>query len=256
MKHLFLICALAGFARPAHALVKTKTIEYKQGETALEGYLAYPDKKGKLPAIVVVHDWMGVTESTKSRARMLAGLGYVALAADIYGKGVRPTNADEASKLASQYKNDRNLLRERVKAAYDELAKQPNVNPTKMAAMGYCFGGTTALELARSGADLVGTLTFHGGLSTPTPADAKNIKGRVLALHGANDPFVNEKEVSDFQKEMRDANIDWQMVAYGGAVHSFTIKEAGDDPTKGAAYNEKADKRSWEEMKRFFTEVF
>jgi dienelactone hydrolase len=137
----------------------------------------------------------------------------------------------------------------------DELKKQPQVNAQKLGAIGYCFGGTTVLELARSGADVDAFVSFHGGLSTPTPADAKRIKGKVLALHGADDPNVPPAEVAAFEEEMRKGGVDWQLVAYGGAVHSFTDWNAGNDNSKGAAYNEKADKRSWQAMKDFFAEA-
>jgi dienelactone hydrolase len=148
------------------------------------------------------------------------------------------------------------LLRARAQAGLAELRKQKLVDPQRIAAIGYCFGGTTVLELARDGADLKGVISFHGGLSTPTPQDARDIKGKVLALHGADDPYVKADEVAAFQDEMRKAHVDWQFVGYGNAVHSFTNKAAGNDNNKGAAYNEKADKRSWEAMKVFFAEIF
>ncbi len=254
MKKLFMAVIL--WAVSAQAKLVTKTIEYKEGSTVLEGYLSFDDSKGLKPGVVVVHDWMGLSEDTKSRADMLAGLGYVAFAADIYGKGVRPKDASEAGKLATQYKTDVKLLRARVTAAYNTLKSQANVEKTNLAAMGYCFGGTTALELARSGAPLKGVVSFHGGLATPNAADAKNIKGKVLALHGGDDTYVPAAEVAGFEKEMRDAKVDWQLVAYGNAVHAFTNKGAGNDNSKGAAYNEKADKRSWLAMQNFFKEIF
>jgi dienelactone hydrolase len=187
---------------------------------------------------------------------MLAKLGYVAFAADIYGKGVRPAAPADAAKTAGIYKNDRALMRSRVRAGLDELKKQRFVDTRRLAAIGFCFGGTSVLELARDGADVNGVVSFHGGLSTPTPQDARNIKGRVLALHGADDPFVKADEVAAFQDEMRKANVDWQLISYGNAVHSFTNFAAGTDNSKGAAYNEKADRRSWQAMKDFFTELF
>ncbi len=254
MRNLFLFVILAGLS--AQAKMVTKTVEYKSESTVLEGYLAYDDGAGVKPGIVVVHDWMGLSADTKKRAEMLAGLGYVAFAADIYGKGVRPKDATEAGQLATKYKSDVKLLRARVTAAFDYLKSQTVVNPAKLAAIGYCFGGTTALELARSGAALKGVVSFHGGLATPNPADAKNIKGRVLALHGADDPYVSAAEVTGFEKEMREAKLDWQLVAYGNAVHAFTVKAAGNDNSKGAAYNEKADRRSWIAMQEFFKEIF
>lgn len=244
--------------KAAEPTAKHDAIEYAAGETKLEGYLAYPDGPSttKRPGVVVFHDWMGLGPNPKMRADMLAKLGYVALAADLYGKGVRPANAGEAGKLAGQYKEDRATLRARARAALDQLVASGKVDPAKVAAIGYCFGGTAALELARSGAPLAATVSFHGGLSTPHPEDAKNIKGRVLVLHGADDPFVKPEEVAGFETEMRTAKIDWQLVAYGGAVHAFTVEAAGNDPSKGAAYDAKADHRSWEAMRGFFGEVF
>ena len=196
-----------------------------------------------------------MTDYEKMRAELLAQRGYVALCSDVYGKGVRADNPTDAAKLAGKYKNDRPLLRARINAALDFLRRQERVNPQQLAAIGYCFGGTTVLELARSGADVKGVVSFHGGLSNPTSADAKNIKGKVLACHGADDPFVPPDEVQAFEKEMRDAKIDWQLIAYGNAVHSFTDKSAGNDNSKGMAYNAQADLRSWREMKMFLDEV-
>jgi dienelactone hydrolase len=206
--------------------------------------------------VLFVHHWKGLGAYEKRRAEQLARLGYVAFAADIYGKGVRPSDPKDAAAAAGKYKNDRPLLRKRVVAGLEALKSQPMVDTTKLAAMGYCFGGTTALELARSGADVAGVVSFHGGLATPTPQDAKNIKGKVLALHGADDPFVPPLEVAGFQEEMRRGGVDWEFVSFGGAVHSFTDSGAGSDNSKGAAYNEKADRRSWEAMKDFFAEIF
>jgi len=240
-----------------HAELKSKTIEYKEGKTTLEGYLAYDDAiQSKRPGIVVVHDWMGLSDFTRERADTLAKMGYVAFAADIYGKGVRPKTANEASTLAKLYKSDRALLRSRAKAALDTLLAQPQTDPSRIAAIGYCFGGTTVLELARSGAPLVGVVTFHGGLDTPNPRDATNIKAKILALHGADDPFVPASQVAAFEKEMTDAKVDWQLVKYSGAVHAFAVPSAGNDNSKGAAYNEKAARRSWQAMKDFFAEIF
>jgi dienelactone hydrolase len=243
----------------AAGAVITKEVAYKEGDAELVGILAYDDarvSKGKAPGILVVHDWMGVGPYVKRRAEQLAGLGYVAFAADIYGQKLRPTDQKSAGAAAGSFKKDRPLLRRRVNAGLKVLRESQGVDTAKIAAMGYCFGGTAVLELARSGADVLGFVSFHGGLDSPTPVDAKNIKGRVLALHGADDPNVPPAQVSAFEDEMRQASVDWQLVAYGGAVHSFTNPEAGNDNSKGAAYNEKADKRSWVAMQDFFNELF
>ncbi len=240
----------------AQAMLKTEVVEYRDGDVVLEGYLAYDDAiAGKRPGVLVVHEWNGHNPYVRKRAEQLARLGYVAFALDMYGKGVRAKDAKEAGALASIYKGDRKLMRARAAAGLDVLRNQPRVDRSRLAAIGYCFGGTTALELARSGADLVSVVSFHGGLDTPTPGDARNIKGKVLALHGGDDPYVPTKQVEAFQEEMRKGGVDWQFVSYGGAVHSFTNPEAGSDNSKGAAYNERADHRSWEAMKTFFAET-
>jgi len=257
MKYLITISALiAACAVSVQAKIVTQSIEYKQGDTTLEGYLAYDDAvSSKRPGVLIVHQWLGLTDYEKHRAEQLAALGYVAFCADIYGKGVRPKNVSEAGAEATKYKSDRQLLRARVNAGLDELKKNELVDTKHIAAIGYCFGGTTVIELALSGADIAGVVSFHGGLDAPNPADAKNIKCKVLALAGADDPFQNPNDLSAFESEMRDAKVDWQITFYGGAVHSFTQPDPG-FVNPGAHYNEKADKRSWQAMKDFFAEIF
>lgn len=257
MKRLLVTSLVLAFAFAARAAIQTKTIEYKQGDTILEGVIVYDDAvKGKRPGVLVVHQWLGITEYEKTRATMLAKLGYVAFCADIYSKGVHPKDTKEAGVEATKYKTDRALLRARVNAGLAELKKSELVDTKQVAAIGYCFGGTTVIELARSGAELSGVVSFHGGLDSPTPAAGKNIKCKVLACHGADDPFVPAKDLAAFESEMRDNKVDWQLIAYGGAVHSFTQPMAGNDNSKGAAYNKAADQRSWEAMKQFFAELF
>jgi dienelactone hydrolase len=249
------LLALAGTVS-VHAKIVTQTVDYKQGDTTLEGYIAYDDSiSGKRPGVLVVHQWLGLTDYEKHRAEQLAQLGYVAFCADIYGKDIRPKNAGEAGAEATKYKTDRALLRARVNAALDVLDKNELVDPNRVAAIGYCFGGTTVLELARSGADIAGVVSFHGGLDSPTPADGKNIRGKVLVLAGADDPFQKPEDLTAFESEMRDNKVDWQIVFYGGAVHAFTQPNPG-FVNAGAKYNEKADKRSWQAMKDFFVEIF
>ena len=241
---------------PARAEVKTEVVEYRHGDAVLEGFLAYDDSfQGKRPGVLVVHEWYGHTPYVRKRAEQLARLGYVAFASDIYGKGVLAKDAKEAAALAGIYMGNRKLMRARAAAGLDVLRNRPEVDPTRLAAIGYCFGGTTVLELARSGADLAAVVSFHGLLDTSTPEDARNVKGKVLVLHGGDDPYVPTKQVEAFQEEMRKGGVDWQFVTYGGAVHRFTNPEAGSDNSKGTAYNERADRRSWEAMKAFFAET-
>lgn len=257
MKKLAACFLMLTLVANAFAAIRTETIEYKEGDTTLEGLLAYDEARtGRRPGVLVVHQWKGLGGYEKRRAEMLAKLGYTVFAVDIYGKGIRADNPKDAATLAGKYKSDRALLRARVAAGLAVLKRQPLTDAGRVAAIGYCFGGTTVLELARSGAELAGVVSFHGGLNSPTPDDAKKIKARVLALHGADDPFVPPAEVAAFEEEMRKSGADWQLVAYGGAVHSFTDAGAGTDNAKGAAYNEMADRRSWEAMKVFFSEVF
>jgi len=258
MRNLIPVLLGLTWAMTVHAAIQTRDVEYKQGDTTLEGFVAYDDAiSGPRPGVLVVHQWMGLTDYEKKRAQMLAQLGYVAFCADIYGKGVRPKNAKEAGATAGQFRNgDRQLLRARVNAGLDALRQQPLVDTNRLAAIGYCFGGTTVLELARSGALLNGVVSFHGGLDAPNPDDGKNIKCKVLVCHGADDPFSSPQNIAAFENQMRAGGVDWEFIQYGGAVHAFTQWDAGNDNSRGVAYNEKADKRSWEAMKQFFAEIF
>jgi dienelactone hydrolase len=246
-----LTLGMAALSAGLRAEIKEGAVEYQAGGVTCEGWHAYDSaKEGKLPAVLIVHQWMGLTDYEKMRARMVAALGYNVFALDIYGKGVRPSRAD-APKEAGKYKGDRQLYRERLNAGLDVLRKDPHTDPTRMAAIGYCFGGTGVMELARSGADIKAVVSFHGGLDSPTPTDGKNIKCKVLACHGADDPFVPPKDVAAWEEEMKSAGVDYKLIKYPGAVHAFTQKMAGNDNSKGAAYNAEADAKSWEEMKEF-----
>lgn len=234
-----------------------RAVEYRDGDVVLEGFVVTPEKvDGKAPLVLVVHQWMGLTDYEMRRCRELAELGYVAFAVDVYGKGVRPANAGEAGKQAGMYKKNRGMLRKRLNAGLAAALKVDGVDGERVAAIGYCFGGTAVVELARSGADVGGVVSFHGGLDSPVPADGAKIKGRVLALHGAVDPHVRAADLAAFEAEMNAHDVDWELVKYGGAVHAFTQPMAGDDPSKGAAYDAKADKRSWARMKDFLAGVF
>lgn len=255
MKRLF-IASLALFSLPLMAAIIEKPVDYKAGSLDCEGWAAFDDaSSAKRPSVLIVHQWTGVSDNEKMRAKMLAELGYNVFVADVYGKGIRPQPPASGAE-AGKYKKNRALLRERLTAALEVLLKDSRTDTSRVACIGYCFGGTAAIELGRSGAPVKGVVSFHGGLDSPTPADGKNIKGKVLALHGADDPFVPAADIAAFEKEMKDAGVAYQLVSYPGAVHAFTQKGAGNDNSKGAAYNEAADKASWEEMKTFFGKLF
>jgi len=248
--------ALFGLSCLCRAGIVERAVEYHAHDVLCEGWQAYDDTyAGVRPSVLVIHQWTGISDHEKAAARRLAELGYNVLVADIYGKGVRP-QPPEAGKVAGSYKSNRTLLRARANVALDVLAKDPRTAPGKVSVIGYCFGGTAALELARSGATLKAVVTFHGGLDSPAPADGRNIRARVLALHGADDPFVPVKDVAAFEREMQSAKVDYRLIQYPGAVHSFTHQEAGNDNARGAAYNASADKASWEEMKAFLKASF
>jgi dienelactone hydrolase len=257
MRAVALLVAVIVGSGAARAAVQTKMVEYKQGDAVLEGYLAWDDAaQHPSPGVLVVHDWMGMGDYAQMRVRKVAELGYVVFAVDMYGKGVRPKNRQEAAAQAAIYKGDRQLMRARALAGLEVLRTNSMCDPKRVAAIGYCFGGTTVLEIARSGADIAGVVSFHGGLDNPNPQDAKNIKCKVLVLHGGDDPGVPRKDVNALEDEMRDAGVDWQLVIYGGAVHSFTNPAAGNDKSRGNAYDPRADRRSWQAMKDFFAEIF
>ncbi len=250
--------AVAGFASGlARAEVRGQTVEYQLDGTVLEGYLAWDDAiSGKRPGVLVVQTWTGIGDFIRRRTEQVAAMGYVAFSPDIYGKGVRPTPPKASAEEMRKYTGNRPLLRARVLAGWDQLRANPMTDTSRLAAIGFCFGGTTVLELARSGADALGIVSFHGGpVSSPTPADAKNIKGKVLLLHGGDDPNVPPSEINAFVDEMRAAKVDWQVVSYGNTVHSFTDPSAGNDNSRGAAYNALSDKRSWIAMQDFFREI-
>lgn len=227
---------------------------YKDGDVALEGYMARAEKPGA-PIVLIVHQWKGLGDYEKGRADMLAAAGYNAFAIDMYGQGIRPKTVEEAGKQASIYKGDPVLARKRVHAALEAVRAMSSIGP-EIAIIGYCFGGTMALEAARAGEDIKAAISFHGGLSTKAPAAENAIKAALQVHHGADDPHVPPAEVVAFEQEMQDAHARLTFYAYPGAVHSFTEKEAGSDPSKGAAYNEEADKLSWQRSLSFLEKAF
>lgn len=243
---------LSSFAR---AEIVTKDIEYKHGDKVLRGFLAYDDKVQNAPGVVVYPEWWGLNDYIKGRAREVAALGYVAFAADMYGPENVTTDPAKAGEWAGAAKKDNALFRDRATLAIETLRAQPQVDKSRIAATGYCFGGTVALEMARAGADLKGVVSFHGGLDTPEPAEQGQIKASVLVLHGAADPMVPPEQVLEFTREMDAAGADWQLIAYGDAVHAFTNPDADTFNLPPVKYNAKADARSWEAMKDFLAEV-
>lgn len=246
-----------GMVKERFTNVQATTLQYTDGDTECEGFVAWDaNRQGKRPAVLIAHDWMGRGAFDEQRARELAALGYVGFSVDVYGKDVRPANREEASAATSRWYSDREALRTRLQAGLEAARSHELVDPSRIAIMGYCFGGACALELARSGAEIVGAVSFHGGLATSMPASADTLKAKILVLHGADDPGVPMEQVQALWKEMQEAKADWQLVAYGNAVHSFTNPAAGNDPSRGNAYDEKADKRSWIAMKNFFDEIF
>jgi dienelactone hydrolase len=237
--------------------VKLEPVDYEQGGEAMLGYVAAPESaSGKLPVVVFVHNWMGEGEYTRGRAKLAAELGYIGFSSDIFGTASRPKDWSEAAGFAGKYYADRPLMNARSKAAVDAALTHPNADPNKVVICGYCFGGSVSLELARTGENLAGVASFHGGLQTGNPDGGKHIKGKVLVMHGADDPWVPQEQVTSFIKEMQEAKTDWQLIQYGNAVHGFTDLDAGSDNSKGAAYNELADKRSWIAFTTWLAEVF
>ncbi|MFY1019579.1 dienelactone hydrolase family protein [Ectopseudomonas khazarica] len=251
-----LLCA--AFAGLADAAVVAKAVPYEIDGEAFEGVLLYDDSvTTPRPGLLAIPNWMGVNDDTVAKAARAAGSRYVVFLADMYGKAVRPSNADEARVAATSVRADRALMRRRAQAAVEVLKAQGDevaLDTRKLGAIGFCFGGGAVLELARSGAPLQGFVSFHGNLDTPNPADAKNIQAPVLVLHGADDPAVPQAQVDGFVAEMKAAGVDWQLVSYGGAVHSFTDPKAN-VPGRNQ-YHPVVAARAFKVMNDLFDEVF
>jgi dienelactone hydrolase len=260
MKRWILIIALAVVTHSAQAAVKGEEVQYKAGDTVLKGYLAYDDAvKGKRPGVLVVHEWWGHNEYARMRARMLAELGYTALAVDMYGDGKQATHPDDAGKFSGEVKKNMPMAKARFDAARNLLKKHATVDGKRLAAIGYCFGGGIVLEMARAGEPLKGVVSFHGSLNTDHPAKAGKMKVRMLVLTGEADPFVPPEQVEAFKKEMNAAKASYKVIAYPGAKHAFTNKEAdqyGQKFNLPLAYNAEADHKSWAEMQAFLKEIF
>ena len=250
------IAIVLSFALVARAEIKTQTVEYKDGDTTLKGFLAYDDAaQGKRPGVLVVPEWWGLTDYPKSRAQQLAKLGYVAFVADIYGEGLTTDDPKVAGQKAGEAK-EKGWLRSRGKLALDQLRSNEHVDAQNIAAIGYCFGGGTVLELARAGEDLKGVVSFHGALDTKQPAREGHIKSKILVLHGAADPLVPPEQVQAFEREMEKSKADYKIVKYEGAKHAFTNPDADKHNMPPIAYNKAADEKSWQDMQAFFNDIF
>ena len=238
-----------------NANAQSKAVEYKDGSQVLSGVSVKPSKllKNK-PGVLILPAWMGITNHEKESANKLAALGYYTFVADIYGIDQRPASPTEAGAKAGYFKKNVKEYQTRIQLALDQLVKQ-GANPDEIVVIGYCFGGTGAIEAARENMKVKGIVSFHGGLSKDEARATNLIMPKILVLHGADDPNVPKEDIDKFQNEMRTAKADWQMVYYANAVHAFTEKSAGDDNSKGVAYNEKADKRSWQAMLDFLKEI-
>jgi dienelactone hydrolase len=264
MKIMTAALALSLAAGSAGASIVTKDIDYDHNGVKLRGYLAYDDAKvkdAKLPGVLVIHEWWGLNDYVLQRAVQLANLGYVAFAADMYGAGVLAKDPGEAGKLAGQFK-DKPLMAERAQAGLDQLLATGFVDPAKVAAIGYCFGGTTVQALAYSGAPLAGIVSFHGGLTPATPEAVAKNKAHFLICHGALDPSSKQAQIDDFLRSLNEGKIDYRFVVYAGAYHAFTNPESDANTEKFpamkgfVAYSPTADKRSWQDMQDFFNEIF
>lgn len=254
MKNTFyLFLGVLLFSAAANA--QLKVVKYLDGNQKLNGLAITPVKGSKTkPGILILPAWKGIDTHSKQSAEKLSKMGYYAFVADIYGEGNYPVNTQQAGKQAGFYKTNFADYQRRIQLAWDQLVKA-GANPDKIVVIGYCFGGTGALEAARAGTKIQGVVSFHGGLGRDISRVNNPINTRVLVLHGADDPYVPVTEITAFQQEMRDTKADWEMIYYADAVHAFTEIEAGNDNSKGAAYNKKAAERSWERMNAFVKDV-
>jgi dienelactone hydrolase len=250
---LYCLLLVGVSARVARSEVQTKTIVYQHNSKEFRGYLAWDDsRQERRPGVLVVHEWWGLNDYARQRARQLAELGYVAFAADMYGEGKTVDHPQEAGQMAAQVRANVGEWRARAAEALSILKSQPICDPDRVAVIGYCFGGSTALQLAYSGADLDAVVTFHAALPAPTPAEAQQIKPRLLINHGADDPFIPSQAIEAFRSVLNEAQVPYEFVSYPGARHSFTVPSADAVGSDGMKYNEAADKQSWEKMISLF----
>lgn len=244
-------------ATSATAAIKTETVRYQDGNQQLQGYIAWDDaRSGKRPGVLVVHEWWGLNDYARHRARMLAKLGYVAFAVDMYGPGKVTSHPKEAGAWSSAISANQAAWQQRALAGLTTLRKRPQVDGSRIAAIGYCFGGSTVMQMAYSGADLKGVASFHGGMPVATDAQAHKIRAKVFAAHGMDDKFGPPEKVLKFQQALDKAGVDWQMAIYGGTRHGFTNPDADKYGIENLKYNPEADRRSWSELQRFLNEIF
>jgi dienelactone hydrolase len=257
LRVLYMVLVVLMLGSVAHAKVVTQRVPYQHENVALEGYLAYDDSiQGKRAGVLVVHEWWGLNDYARKRAEQLAGLGYVAFALDMYGKGKVTTHPQEAGEWSEQIASNVELWGQRALAGLKVLENDPRVDPNRMAAIGYCFGGSTVQQLAYLGVPLKGVVSFHGSLLAPTEEQAKKVKAKILICHGAADPLTPPKEIPKYITAMEKSGLDWQMIIFGGAKHSFTNPDADKMGMDALRYSKSADKRSWMYMKDFFKEIF
>ena len=256
IRTLWVFLMAMAFATTAHGKLVTKSVSYQQNGVQMEGYLAYDDAlKGKRPAVLVVHEWWGLNDYARKRAEQLAGLGYVAFALDMYGKGKVTQHPKQAAEWMREVNQNIQLWQQRALAGLEVLKKEPTVDAERMAAIGYCFGGSTVQVLAYSGAPLRGVVSFHGSLVLPPEGTESKVKAKILICHGAADPFVKMTQLDAYISAMNNSGLDWQMIIYGGAKHSFTNPDADKAGMETLKYDRSADLRSWAQMKLFFDEV-
>jgi dienelactone hydrolase len=242
---------------PKTATIKTREIEYRQGETVLQGFVAWDDAaRGRRPGVLVVHEWWGHNEHARNQARRLAEAGYVAFALDMYGKGKVTTHPQDAQAFVAEVTKDPAVLAARFNAALEQLKRDPHVDTTRLAAIGYCFGGAVVLGMARGGADLAAVVTFHGALATTSPAQPGKVKARILVLAGGADPFVPPEQLEAFKREMQAAGARFEVITYPGAKHGFTNPGAAQYGMPQLAYDAAADRGSWAAMLKLFKEIW
>jgi dienelactone hydrolase len=260
MQRLMWCVLLLAFAVTVQAKVVSKEVNYSADGLNLKGYLAYDDAQtGKRPGVLVVHEWWGQNDYIRQRAHMLAELGYVALALDMYGDGKQAAHPEDASKFSSEVMKNLDVAEQRFMAGLTLLQQQPQTNKQQVAAIGYCFGGGVVLAMARRGVDLNGVASFHGSLGAGAPVAPGKVKAKVLVLNGADDPFVKPEQIAAFKEEMSAAGVDYEFVNYLGAKHSFTNPGATENGKKfqlPLEYNAAVDKESWQKLQTFFQQIF